>query len=291
MNLPALHGNWIDLIIILLLIFYLIGGSGRGLILGFLDLGGFLFSFVSALKFYTLFGNILVDNFSIPRGISNALGFLFAGLFAEIILSFLINLSYNKFYPKIYMHLKKRRYLSFFLKLERSLGFIPVIGEALIFTAFILTLLVSLPIQGAIKKDIVSSKIGGPLVSRTSGIERQLNKIFGEAVNETLTFLTINPNPSSNDKVDLRFSQKDVKIDEAAEQTMLNLLNSERISHGLRHLSLSFQLRDLSRDYAKDMFARGYFSHFNPEGQSPFDRMEKKAIHFTARSEEHTSEL
>ena len=276
MNLPALGGNWVDLIIILVILFYLLGGWGRGFILGIIDLGGFLLSFISALKFYSFFGGLLAANFTLPRGIANAIGFLLCGLFAEMIFSFLINLLAQKIYPKIMAKWKK---------VDRIAGVIPALGEAIIFIAFILTLFIALPIQGAIKKSIVSSKIGGPLVERTQIVERQLNNIFGEAVNETLTFLTINPNPASTEKVDLHFTQETIKIDEGAEQTMFNLVNQERTKAGFHPLTVSPSLQELARDYARDMFARGFFSHYNPENQSPFDRMEKRGIHFLAAGE------
>ncbi len=285
MNLPALHGNWVDLAILVEIFFYLLGGWGRGFILGVLDLGGLILSFLASLKFYSFFGELLVVNFSLPKGISNAVGFLLSGLIAEIILSLLINFLFKKSYPVLTSKIKEKKILGFILKSDKILGFIPVLGEAFIFTAFILTLLVTLPIQGVVKKDIVSSKIGGLLVAKTQGIERQINNIFGAAVNETLTFLTVNPNSSSEEKVDLRFTQKEIKIDETAEETMLVLVNQERVKAGLPQLVLSIKVRDLARDYAKDMFARGYFSHYNPEGQSPFDRMEKRGIKFTAAGE------
>lgn len=285
MNIPALHGNWVDLAILLEIFFYLLGGWNRGLLLGLLDLGGFLLSFFASLKFYSFLGELLVVNFSLPRGISNAAGFLLSGLLAEIILSIFINFFFKKFYLRITSQFNDKKSLGLILRLDKILGFLPVLGEALIFTAFILTLLVTLPIQGAVKKDIVSSKIGAPLIARTQGIERQLNNIFGAAVNETLTFLTINPNPSSGEKVDLRFTQKEIKIDEAAEEAMLTMVNQERVKAGVRELTLSIKLRDVARNHAKDMFGRGYFSHYNPDGQSPFDRMEKAGINFTAAGE------
>lgn len=285
MNIPALHGNWVDLAILIEIFFYLLGGWGRGFLLGVMDLGGLLLSFFVSLKFYSKVGGLLVVNFSLPRGIANASGFLLSGILTEIILSFLINFIFQKFYPVFVRKIKDKKKSSKVINLDKFLGFIPVLGEALIFTAFILTLLVTLPIQGVVKKDIVSSKIGGLLVTKTQGIERQLNSIFGAAVNETLTFLTINPNPSSEEKVDLRFTQKEIKIDESAENMMLTLVNQERVLAGVGQLVQSILLRDLARDYARDMFARGYFSHYNPEGQSPFDRMEKRNIHFTSAGE------
>lgn len=285
MNFPVLHGNWVDLAILVEISFYLLGGWRRGFLLGVLDLGGLLLSFFVSLKFYPILGELLVINFSLPKGISNAAGFLLCGLITEIILSALINFLFQKSYPGLTSKFKKKKILGSIQRFDKILGFIPVLGEALIFTAFILILLVTLPIQGAVKKDIVSSKIGGSLVVRTQGIERQIKNIFGAAVNETLTFLTVNPNSSSEEKVNLRFTQKEIKIDEAAEEIMLVLINQERTKAGLGQLAQSIALRSLARDYAKDMFGRGYFSHYNPEGQSPFDRMEKRGINFTAAGE------
>ncbi len=281
MEIPAFSGNWVDFAVILVMLLYLWSGWNRGLLLGFVDLGGFILSFFVALKSYSLFGSFLIANFSLPKGIANAIGFLLAGLLIEVIFSFLISL----FAGKVYRRIIKWDEHKLLFGLDRFFGFIPALGEAVVFTAFILTLVVSLPINGAVKGQVVSSKIGGPLVAKTQGIERELNSIFGEAVNETLTFFTINPNPSSTERVELGFEQKEVHFDESAEATMFFLVNQERQKNGLKPLSVSLVLRDLARSYGKDMFARGFFSHYDPEGSSPFDRMTKAKISFTIGGE------
>ncbi|MCL4338364.1 CvpA family protein [Patescibacteria group bacterium] len=281
----SLHGNWVDLIIILVFIFYLLEGWGRGLLLGLVDLGGFLLSFIGSLKFYNIVADLIVSNFSLSRGIANAAGFLLVGFIFELVFSTLINFLYGKVYPKFIDGLKKQKLYSYSILVNKALGLIPAMGEAVIFVAFILTLLIALPIKGSVKKDIISSRIGGILVAKTQGIESTLNIVFGQAVNETLNFITINPNPQSEEKVNLNFTQKNVSVDETAETTMLNLVNQARVQNGLRGLSLDYRLRDLARAYAKDMFARGYFSHYNPEGQSPFDRMQKAGISFLSAGE------
>jgi len=285
MNLPVLHGNWIDLLLLILVVFYLMEGVGRGFILSLLDLGGFVVSFVASLKFYSFFGDLLVTNFSISRGISNALGFLLAGVLSELVLSLLIRVILQKYYMRIMEKLNQNGQKIKLIYIEKLLGIIPAIGEALIFTAFILTLFISLPLSGKIKKDIITSKIGGPLVSKTQGIERQLSNIFGQAVSETLTFITINSNPTSNEKIELGFTQKEQTVDDSAERTMLSLINQERVKDGLKPLLMAENIRKLARDYAGDMFTRGYFSHYNPENESPFDRMERYNIKFSAAGE------
>lgn len=285
MEIPALHGNWMDLAIIVVMLLYLWGGWSRGLILGILDLLGFVFSFFAALKFYPAAGSLLIANFSLPKGIANALGFLLCGFLVELFYSSFLHLLMGKVYSKIVAKMKEDKFLSFIFNFDKFLGFIPALGEGIIFTAFILTLLISLPIQGKIKKDIISSKIGGSLVSKTQGTERQLNSIFGQAVNETLTFLTINPNPFAGESVDLGFTQEKVTADQSAEASMFFLVNQEREKKGLKKLEISTALRDLARSYGKDMFAGGYFSHFSKEKLSPFDRMEKAGINYYAAGE------
>jgi len=280
-----LSGNWVDLIILFILLFYLLSGWGRGFILGSLDLLGFIFSFLAALKIYAPIGLILIDYFALSRGISNALGFFIAGILSEFFYSFLANYIVNNFYSKISFFTSNKKKINLLKSLDNWLGFIPAIGEALIFTAFILTLLVTLPIQGRIKKEIVASRLGGPLIHSTQGIERQLNTVFGEAVNETLTFLTINASPGSQESLDLGFTQKEGKVDATSESSMLTLINIERQKNNLPILESNKALKELARVYASDMFERGYFSHYNPEGQSPFDRMTSKKISFLAAGE------
>src|SRR3989344_882088 len=284
MDIP-LNGNWVDLGIVLILFFYLWTGLGRGFVLGVFDLFGFIASFSLSLKYYTLVGSLLVTNFSIPRGIANAVGFLITGIVFESIFAFLVNLVLGKLFFSLKGGKGGKKTLSTMVAVDRLLGSIPAIGEALILIAFFLTLLVSLPVQGAIKKSIVSSRLGGPLVAHTQGIERTLQEVFGAAVNESLTFLTINPNPISDETVDLGFTQTAVREDVAAEGTMLFLVNTERKKAGLAPLMSNPKLTELARRYARDMLARGYFSHYNKEGESPFNRMEKAGISYNSAGE------
>ncbi|EAX48069.1 Allergen V5/Tpx-1 family protein [Thermosinus carboxydivorans Nor1] len=66
----------------------------------------------------------------------------------------------------------------------------------------------------------------------------------------------------------------------AEEQQAVALLNADRAKYGLPALKVNPQLTDLARRYAQDMINRGYFSHYNPEGQSPFDRMRAAGISY-----------
>lgn len=69
------------------------------------------------------------------------------------------------------------------------------------------------------------------------------------------------------------------------EQQALTLLNQDRAKNGLAALKANSQLTALARAYGKDMISRGFFSHYNPEGQSPFDRMNQAGISYKSAGE------
>lgn len=64
------------------------------------------------------------------------------------------------------------------------------------------------------------------------------------------------------------------------EQLAVNLMNQDRAANGLPALKVNSQLTRLAEKYALDMANRGFFSHYNPEGQSPFDRMKQAGISY-----------
>ena len=69
-------------------------------------------------------------------------------------------------------------------------------------------------------------------------------------------------------------------VDPKEEEAMLVLVNEERTKRGLGKLTMNEKARGVARGHSMDMFARGYFSHINPEGMNPFDRMEKGGVKF-----------
>jgi uncharacterized protein YkwD len=61
----------------------------------------------------------------------------------------------------------------------------------------------------------------------------------------------------------------------APEAAVLDLVNAERAKAGCRPLTADGTLVRVARAHSADMAARGFFSHTNPDGLSPFDRMRK----------------
>jgi uncharacterized protein YkwD len=71
----------------------------------------------------------------------------------------------------------------------------------------------------------------------------------------------------------------------AQEAQALTLLNKDRAANGLAALKSNSQLTRLAENYAKDMISRGFFAHNNPEGQTPFDRMNQAGISYRTAGE------
>ncbi len=74
-------------------------------------------------------------------------------------------------------------------------------------------------------------------------------------------------------------------VSAAGEAQALSLLNQDRAASGLPALKANSQLTRLAENYAIDMIKRGYFSHYSPEGQSPFDRMNQAGISYRTAGE------
>lgn len=262
--------NIADYIILIVLAFYAYEGYANGFIDALLDLINFVLSFVIGLRFYAFFAALLINAFSVPQGFSNAIGFFIITLLAEIIIGILIR-NFLSFKPPVFKNLNK------------ILGILPGIFSGAILISFILILVVALPVSGPIKNAISGSNVGNFLLANAQGFEKELNQVFGGAISETINFLTVEP--KSNQSVVLNFKTNKFSPDVAAERYMFSLINKERISRRLKQLVFDDQLADVGRAHCKDMFERGYFSHYTPKGFSPFDRMDEAGIVYNTAGE------
>lgn len=277
-NLNFLTGfNWIDGIILLVVLVYIIQGLSLGFVQSIIDFFGFVFSFIAGLKFYGAIASLLTKFIAMPSGFSKAAGFLIVAILSELIISLILKTIINAAFgnsPKVPEFIKKT---------NSVLGIIPSLASALVLLSFILSLIISFPFSPVLKNSISSSKIGSVLVQKTQIFENDIQKVFGGALNETLNFLTVEP--QDNAIVKLQFQTNNAKTDEVSERKMIAMVNQERVSKGLSSLDLDTGLRDVGRTHCTDMLQRGYFSHYTLEGLSPFDRMAKFDISFTYAGE------
>lgn len=238
---------------------------GRSLIAEMLDFFSFLLAFFLSFRYYNIASNLIEDQFSIPHGLSLVFGFMAVWFLSETI-----------FYITTRVALPDKPKLK--IVGEEFLAIIPALFRAVIFLSLVLVLIATFPIQPAVKKAVVDSKIGSLLLKNAYQLEAPVKNVFGGVSNDTLTFLTIKPR--TDERVNLGFKTQDFKIDETTETEMIDLVNSERRKNGLNTLKFDSNLRFIGREHSKDMFERGYFSHYSPEGKDVADRAEKLDIDY-----------
>ena len=262
-----LNINFIDLIIFIVVLYFIIQGVKFGFWIVLSNFLSFLGSLFISLRYYRPISGILENILPFPRSISNTLGFLLTAIITEVILGLLLGILVHKI-PKKYSKNAFMKFLSIF----------PSLGEALIIISFILILIISLPITPKLKDDISSSSIGSELIKGAQEFEIRLKSIFGEAVEDSLTYMVIRP--ETEERIILQAKPTKLEIDEKTEKEMLNLVNSERRSRGIKELRLLSEAVPVARDYAKDMWERRYFSHISLEGENVGDRLEKAGIKY-----------
>lgn len=272
MNLPGLDGNWIDLFVVLVVLFFVYEGLRSGFWVMLVDFFAFLISLVVSLRVYSYSAALMRENFAVGRSLSNALGFLLTAIILEALLGYLLAKLLSRI-PEKYLDAKWTKVASI----------VPAIGEALVLLAFVLTLLISFPINPKVKKDVSDSTIGGYLIARTSGIEARLGEVFGGVIEDSLTYFTIKP--GSRERVSINVQEQELSVDEEAESAMFTLINEERRRRSIPELEWREEVVPVAREHAEDMWEREYFGHFSPEGEDVGDRLKDSGIFYSFAGE------
>ena len=260
--------NIVDIIIFIVLVIYMALGYYYGFIRVALELIGFFFSLAISFALYPPFAAVLSKYFSkIPLSVINLLSFFIIWVVFDAIYLIGAHFFYKKFNRKITDS-----------KINRITGIFASLAKGVILIAVTLTLIAYLPVQGLIKSKVLNSKIASRIVAQTSVYEQDVQKLFGRAIKDSLAYFMVKP--KENERIELNFKTTAVTVDASSEDEMLKLVNGERTKRGIKPLSMENSLRFLARAHSRDMLAKGYFAHINPENKDPFDRMETAGINY-----------
>lgn len=267
MNIISFHGNWIDLVIIAIILYLISEGFRLGFFSALFDFVSFFLSLALSLLGFSYVSAILTSAFSISPPLANLISFLgisvIAGSISSVLGNFVISLIPQKYHN---------------FKFERFLSVIPSIGEGIIICAFIISIVINLPINPYYKDLVAQSQIGGLVMENTSALNDRINSVFGKAIEETLTHLVISPN--SKDVVSLTVASRKLSEDIESGFTMYGLVNNARRLNGVPELIWDEKLKEVGKDYAFDMWNRSFFGHYSPEGESVANRLEKANIKY-----------
>lgn len=259
--------NYFDLIVFIYLLYFAVMGYYRGFVKQTFDLLALFLSIFLAYKFYQPVASLFTARFAMPPTYAGVFSFFAVWFALEAIYYVLFAIFYNR----IPVDVRES-------KVNSGLGVIPSLIRGLIFAWVILSLFLVLPLSQS-TKELFEGSFAGKLAGKTSkSLEKQVGGIFNKVVSDAANFLTVKP--EGDEKVELGFTEQDVVVDAQAENKMLNLVNKERTDRELQPLTMDTKLQAIARAHSKDMFAKGYFSHRNLEGLSPFDRMDNAGIKY-----------
>lgn len=263
--------NYIDLILICLILLSAWRGWRNGFLVSITEISIWLGSLFAALLFSELLATFLDKLFDISMVWLRPLSFiLILVIFSRMIYEICDGIT-----EKI-PESRNEHYLN---KLS---GIIPGMFSGL-FYALLLSLFFLLYPVGDATKEARQSLIANTLTQKPDWAGESVNNILNDLRNKFGRSLTIFPN--GKEIIPLPFKVEDPLLRKELETGMLDMINAEREKLGLPALYFDEELAEVARTHSKDMFQRGYFSHFNPEGKSPFDRIRKNGIQFRIAGE------
>jgi len=263
--------NWVDIVLLLVVLMAVWSGWQRGFILGTLDLVNWVGSILLGFLFYPYLAVFLKTIFPALGPWLLPLSFMITIIIARILIGLVTSriawLSGNANDTGV----------------NRFLGIIPGFINGIIFATIVAALLLALPLWDRVTNETRDSRIANRLSSEVEWVNEKFTPVFDKAINQTINNLSIHP--ASNESVKLPFKDDHAEVRADLEAEMLELVNQERVQRGLSPLKADPELTQVARDHSKDMFERGYFAHITPEGKSPFDRMNDAHVQYLTAGE------
>lgn len=264
--------NWIDLVLLFIMLLSVWSGWQKGFILGITDLVSWVGSLLAGFFLYGYVAN-LIDKHITPLGVWSApVAFILTIIVARIVLSLLFSPLLRRTSDNTHQS-----------RVNKALGLVPGAINGVINATIIAALFLIVPLWEGVSQAAQESRIANRLAMNVEWVDDRLSPVFDEAVNRSINRMTVHPD--SKETVKLNFKVEDPEPRADLEARMLELVNRERAKQGLKPLKADPELTVVARAHSKDMFAQGYFSHVNLEGETPSDRIKEARVRFLTAGE------
>jgi len=273
--------NWLDIVLLVLLLIFALDGVRRGLLLGALDLLGAAAGFGVGIVVERPAGDWLSQ--TLPT-LSPPLAHLAVFLAALVLVQMLIGASIGRLLVAAVVAMSRTPLGG----LDRLLGLAPGLVRGVITVTLFLLPFALVPWVPSISQGIEQSTLGNQLVGSALQLMPIVEASLGQDLQGGLAgFVTAPPEAESDTLKPLPLGPPtgDLSPDSDAEQRMLDLVNGERSRVGLKPLAADERLRQVARAHSLEMFQQDYFSHTSPTAGSPFDRMNAAGIGFVVAGE------
>lgn len=263
--------NFVDLILAVIIVFSLWIGWEKGFISSCLDLAVWAGSLWAGFLLYAQVSSLLAKIIT-PFTWILPVSFMLVVVLAGILLSIGTRLI-SKQIPRSVFYSKANKYL----------GIIPGFVNGCISAVVVTLLFLSVPMGDGVFRAAKSSALAARFVPAGEWMQEHISPVFYDVGKQNMARLSIES--GSEKTVKLPFTKENATVREDLEIKMLQLVNEERSKKGLAPLTPDTAMTRLARAYSKEMLARGFFSHYSPEKEDPFDRMRRAHIKFITAGE------
>ena len=264
--------NVIDLILLAIVLISVWVGYLRGFVLGTFQLITWLGSIILGFLFYQYLADFFKNYVPVLNIWTLPVAFIITILLARVLLSFFFGTLTRATPEPVHYH-----------QANRLLGVIPGFLNGYFNAVIAAALIFAMPLWDGLTAHTQESRIANKLAVQAEWLNEKIAPIFDDAVRESMNKLTVEP--KSDETVKFRFTVKNPKARPDLEAKMLEMVNEERKKVGKPPLKADPEMREVARAHSRDMFARGYFSHYTPERKDPFDRMRASDVKFLTAGE------
>lgn len=272
MPIPLSNPTLVDGLVLVLVGLYVLEDVRNGILYGLVQLAGLLLALLAALLLYSVVATELVEHFGLGYGLAKPIAFGGVWLISDILYSATV---------RRMTALASRDVAQ--TTIGRILGVVTGLVRGAIVGMLLLAIVASLPLPEPITQAVHDSYLGSRLADRGATVQRALSGVLGDAVQESISLLTVRP--ESTERVTLSFRVASPRIDADAETQMLELVNQARVENGLAPVTMDPTIREVARNYSTTMFQEGFFAHVDESGATPFDRMRAGGVSFRAAGE------
>ncbi|MEJ7914442.1 MAG: CvpA family protein [Chitinophagaceae bacterium] len=264
--------NLIDIFLVLIILLFLRLGWQNGFIAGMRDLLIWAGSLLAAFSFYDVFSSFLVQTFVSLAVWAKPLAFILLLLLTRVALT----LGFGRLLRPVEDRYGEEKVNSFF-------GLLPGFINGVLAASVLAALLLLVPFSNRVAETAGESKSAGLMAEPLQWFNGKISPVFAEALSQPRLVREIYP--KENERVTLPFKVISATTREDLELKMIALVNTERRKENLPLLSLEKTLFPVARKHSEDMFRRGYFSHYSPEGKSVADRLKAASIVYLTAGE------
>lgn len=256
---------WVDWLIILFIVFGMWIGFWRGLIAQVFQIIALLLALLLAFWIFPPVGGWLEQQLHVSISLARPISLAVIFFALALVFQFGASILQKLFAPFVAAN-----------PVNRAAGL--VIGglQKLLIASFVLVVLVTLPLSPKIKESVNSARLARPLIQLALAVEARLTQWIGNDALASLSYRTVNPDEKTTTA--LNYTVANPTVDLAGEAKMLILTNEIRKKDKKAELRPNLQLRAVAEAHARDMLAKGYFSHLSPQGKDGLSRVNDAKI-------------